>query len=99
EITVDYAHTQPTQRYSMLLSEEQKAAVEAEGDFISIIAGAGSGKTRVLVERLAHLIENQGVDPSLIYVFTFTRKAAAELEERIEKRTGEAVTCGTFHSI
>ena len=66
-----------------------------------IIAGAGSGKTRVLTYRIAHLIHSKGVDPYNILALTFTNKAASEMKHRIEKLIGlEArnTWMGTFHS-
>ncbi|MBS1559108.1 MAG: UvrD-helicase domain-containing protein [Bacteroidetes bacterium] len=67
-----------------------------------IIAGAGSGKTRVLTYRIAHLIQNQGIDPFNIMALTFTNKAANEMRERIEKVVGadaRNLWMGTFHSV
>ena len=67
-----------------------------------IIAGAGSGKTRVLTYRVAHLIKSQGVDPFNIMALTFTNKASREMRERIEKVVGHDARnlwMGTFHSV
>jgi DNA helicase-2/ATP-dependent DNA helicase PcrA len=67
-----------------------------------IIAGAGSGKTRVLTLRMAHLIQSQGVDPFNIMALTFTNKAAKEMRERIEHVVGsdaKNLWTGTFHSV
>nr|MCU0431658.1 UvrD-helicase domain-containing protein [Cytophagaceae bacterium] len=83
------------------LSEVQKGAVlQSEGP-VMIIAGAGSGKTRVLTFRIAHLIE-KGVDPFNILALTFTNKAAKEMRHRIEKVVGtdaRNLWMGTFHSV
>jgi DNA helicase II / ATP-dependent DNA helicase PcrA len=83
------------------LNDPQKEAVlHGEGPLM-IIAGAGSGKTRVLTFRIAHLIEN-GTDPFRILSLTFTNKAAGEMRERIEKVIGtEArnIWMGTFHAV
>ncbi|WP_459130116.1 ATP-dependent helicase [Guggenheimella bovis] len=84
------------------LNEQQRKAVEAEKGPLLILAGAGSGKTRVLTYRIAHLIEDLGIFPSRILALTFTNKAAREMRERLEKlvTTGPSGTwMGTFHSI
>ncbi|AIZ63763.1 ATP-dependent DNA helicase [Hymenobacter sp. DG25B] len=87
--------------YHKLLNPSQAAAVlHTEGPCM-IIAGAGSGKTRVLTYRIAHLLE-KGVDPFNILALTFTNKAAKEMRARIEKVVGpeaKNVWMGTFHSI
>ena len=83
------------------LNSNQKQAVLHEKGPCLVIAGAGSGKTRVLTYRIAHLIKN-GVDPFSILALTFTNKAAKEMKERIENIVGtEArnIWMGTFHSI
>ena len=84
------------------LNEQQKEAVICTQGPLMIIAGAGSGKTKVLTTRIAHLIGN-GVDSFRILALTFTNKAAAEMKERIEKilGNGEArnLYIGTFHSV
>jgi len=80
--------------------QQQKAVMCTEGPLL-IMAGAGSGKTRVLVHRVAYLIEEKGVDPSRILAITFTNKAANEMRERIEKMVGpssQKMWIGTFHA-
>ena len=84
------------------LNESQRVAVENIHGPTMVIAGAGSGKTRVLTYRIAHMIEN-GVDPFNILSLTFTNKAAREMSERIGKILGgtdaKNITMGTFHSV
>jgi DNA helicase II / ATP-dependent DNA helicase PcrA len=83
------------------LNPAQREAVEKIAGPVLILAGAGSGKTRVLTYRIAHLIEDKGVHPSHILAITFTNKAANEMRERVEE-TLEADTkemwISTFHS-
>jgi DNA helicase-2/ATP-dependent DNA helicase PcrA len=84
------------------LNEAQQAAARHQEGPMMVIAGAGSGKTRVLTYRIANLIQ-QGVDPFSILALTFTNKAAREMKERIGKVIGEGealnIWMGTFHSI
>ena len=88
--------------YLKELNPPQRQAVEQTEGPVMIIAGAGSGKTRVLTYRIAHLIYAKGIDPFRILSLTFTNKAASEMKQRIEKLAGlEArnTWMGTFHSI
>jgi DNA helicase-2/ATP-dependent DNA helicase PcrA len=87
--------------YLQELNPAQREAVETLYGPLLVIAGAGSGKTRTLVYRMAHLVE-QGVPPERILLLTFTRRAAREMIERaslILKRDFERIAGGTFHSL
>lgn len=84
------------------LNSQQKEAVLSNSQYIRIIAGAGSGKTRVLTMRMARLIEEQNVFPSHILAITFTNKAANEMKERMNKMLqdrGSGVHISTIHSL
>ncbi|MFE9554066.1 DNA helicase PcrA [Streptomyces sp. NPDC006703] len=83
------------------LNEQQRAAVVHAGSPLLIVAGAGSGKTRVLTHRIAHLLATRGVHPGQILAITFTNKAAGEMKERVEQLVGpraNAMWVMTFHS-
>ncbi|MFD8024497.1 DNA helicase PcrA [Streptomyces lavendulae] len=83
------------------LNTEQAAAVVHAGSPLLIVAGAGSGKTRVLTHRIGHLLSARGVHPGQILAITFTNKAAGEMKERVEGLVGpraNAMWVSTFHS-
>ena len=85
------------------LNEGQRKAVQYCDGPSLVIAGAGSGKTRVLTYKIAYLLEEQAYDPWNILALTFTNKAAREMKERIAKQVGikwaQYLWMGTFHSI
>ena len=84
------------------LNEAQRAAVAAEQGNQLVLAGAGSGKTRVLVHRIAWLIRAEGLSPYSVMAVTFTNKAAREMRGRIEEMLGRpthGLWIGTFHGL
>ena len=85
------------------LNPQQKSAVTAGDGAVLVIAGPGSGKTRVLTQRVAYLIASEGVRPWQILAVTFTNKAAKEMQERVNgmlnSQATEGIMLGTFHSI
>ncbi|ASG31895.1 AAA family ATPase [Fusobacterium animalis] len=83
------------------LNDKQREAASQIDGSILILAGAGSGKTRTITYRIAHMIENIGISPYSILAVTFTNKAAKEMRERVEELVGDvakACTISTFHS-
>ncbi|HET8545820.1 MAG TPA: UvrD-helicase domain-containing protein [Pseudolabrys sp.] len=111
EITDDPAPVDPQpQRRAVVpnahlegLNEEQRQAVVHEGGPLLVLAGAGTGKTRVLTTRIAHILNLGRAHPSQILAVTFTNKAAREMKERVGQMVGQIVEgmpwLGTFHSI
>ena len=86
------------------LNERQAEAILAQEPAVAVVAGPGTGKTRTLVARIAHLIAQEGVPPKEITAVTFTRQAAQELRERLEAELGgkqalRGLTVGTFHAV
>ena len=89
--------------YSHCLNPPQREAIRYLDGPLLVLAGAGSGKTRVITQKIAYLIEECGFNPSNIAAITFTNKAAKEMQERVGKllkairRSG--LTISTFHSL
>jgi DNA helicase II / ATP-dependent DNA helicase PcrA len=85
------------------LNTQQKNAVTADNGPVLVVAGPGSGKTRVLTQRIAYLIAVEGIRPWQILAVTFTNKAAREMQERVKRllpdQAIEGIMLGTFHSI
>src|SRR2546422_5482935 len=87
---------------SLALNPAQEAAVRHPGGPLLVLAGAGSGKTRVLTARIAHLIQERGVAPARIFAVTFTNKAAGEMRARVATLLGadpRGLWIGTFHAL
>lgn len=84
-----------------ILSPMQQEAVNSKAPFIAVVAGSGSGKTRVLTERICHLINECGVDSKSILAVSFSSKAAGEVAKRLRESLGTGaadVSVSTFHS-
>ena len=88
--------------YRNLLNENQYAAVSTDSQYVRVVAGAGSGKTRVLTYRLSYLISEKGVEPSSIVAIAFTNKVANEMKVRasalLDKSQSKGLHVSTFHS-
>ncbi len=86
----------------LALNERQRAAVQHDTGPLLVLAGAGSGKTRVLTTRIAHLVSERGVPPQRVLAVTFTNRAAEEMRRRVAELLGREPTglwIGTFHSL
>lgn len=86
----------------MQLNPAQQQAVHLTQGQVLVLAGAGSGKTRVITEKIAYLVEREGHNPKGIYAVTFTNKAAKEMQSRLTQRLGDAgrgVQVSTFHTL
>ena len=84
------------------LNDAQRQAVTAPPEHMLVLAGAGSGKTRVLVHRIAWLNQVEGISPYNIFAVTFTNKAATEMRQRVEQLQGHSASgmwVGTFHGL
>ncbi len=100
---LDLAGTQPLDNWLQQLNDEQRAAATHTESPLAIVAGPGTGKTRTLTVRIAHLVQNLNAPPSSILALTFTNRAAEEMRERLQQLLGEEraalVTVATFHRL
>ena len=100
ELPLSYSPAAPA--YLAALNDAQRRAVEAVDGPVLVLAGAGTGKTRVLTTRLAHILALRRAFPSQLLAVTFTNRAAREMRERLEKMIGpdaDGLWLGTFHSL
>jgi len=98
-ISVTIYHVLKTDLLASLNEQQQQAVLHQDGPAV-VLAGAGSGKTKVLTTRVAHLIQNQITHPENILLVTFTNKAAGEMNKRVLELTGQKLRySGTFHSL
>src|SRR5882757_5489900 len=99
--TTNSATVERTEPLAGLNPAQREAVLRVDGPLL-VLAGAGSGKTRVLTARIARLIDHHGVDPSRILAVTFTNKAAGEMRDRLGRMLGRkpvGMWVGTFHAI
>src|SRR6516165_9207249 len=102
EAIADLAQSAAEPFYLAGLNDAQRRAVDAVDGPVLVLAGAGTGKTRVLTTRLAHILAAGRAYPGEVLAVTFTNKAAREMRERLEAMIGQAsegVWLGTFHAI
>src|SRR5258708_5572820 len=102
DLAADPAPLDPASAHLAALNEAQCRAVAAVDGAVLVLAGAGTGKTRVLTTRLAHILATGRAYPGEILAVTFTNKAAREMRERLEAMIGRAADgmwLGTFHAI